>query len=197
LTDAAKTRAAKSTAMTKSLIIKLTVIIITTISLSACSQTTNDAHAVVYNTSVDVPLQHWTSADTLFYPIVIDEQPSFQFPVCAGKDYHVRFCIRYSIDFPLSKLPANLYVQEMDNTDDRMRIKRRLRHLHIEPNIKDSQGRTLGGGWGSLYENQEVLPDQVVSFDRPGIYRLLIIPAFNGMPEGINGIASIGIELFE
>ena len=152
---------------------------------------------MAYNTSVDVPLQHWTSADTLFYPIVIDEEPSFQRPIHTNHSYRARLCIRYTLGCPLTQIPAHFFVQEMDIIQGQMRIKRRLQQFPIAPNVKDNEGLALGDGWGSLYEYQETLTDQVLRFDKPGFYRILIIPDFKGVPEGIDGIASIGVELLE
>ncbi len=152
---------------------------------------------MAYNTSVDVPLQHWTSADTLFYPIVIDEEPSFQRPLRINHNYHARLCIRYTLGCPLTQIPAHFFVQEMDDVQGQMRIKRRLQQFPITPNVKDNEGMALGDGWGSLYEYQELLTDHTIRFDRPGFYRFLIIPDFKGVPEGIDGIASIGVELLE
>lgn len=181
--------------MTKAII--LTAISLTAISLSACSPTSSNAGAVAYNTSVDVPLKHWTSTDTLFYPIIIDEEPSFQHPLRINHGYTPRLCVRYTLDCPLLSIPADLFVQEMDTVQGQMRIKRRLSHYHIAPAVKDSRSQELGDGWGSLYEYQTTLDGQTISFDRPGQYRFLIIPAFKAVPEGIDGIASIGIELLE
>lgn len=152
---------------------------------------------MAYNTSVDVPLKHWTPTDTLFYPIVIDEEPSFQHPLRIHHDYRPRLCVRYTLDCPLLSIPAELFVQEMDTLQGNLRVKRRLSQLHIAPKVKDEKGQELGDGWGSLYEYQTTLDEQTIRFDRPGLYRFLIIPTFKGVPEGIDGIASIGVELLE
>lgn len=172
------------------------VSIVVAISLSACSQK-NNAHDVVYNTSVDVPLYNWTSTDTLFYPLIIEEEPNVKHPIQLHRDYHLRVSMRHSIGYPLSKVPAHFCLQQTDTINGSEQITRRVMQIFISPEVRDSEGRPLGTGWGSLYEHQEELPDITVRFDQPGSYRFLIIPAFKGAPEGIDGMASMGLEIYE
>lgn len=166
------------------------------ISLSACNQNP-DQHAVVYNTSVDVPLQHWTSADTLFYPLDVAEQPSITHPIRLRKNYHVRISMRHTADFPLTEVPANLFLQKTDSVQGQVRVSRRVMQASIAPRICDEDNSLLGEGWGSLFCHQESLSDVTLRFDQAGSYRILFIPAFKEIPDGIDGMASVGIELYE
>lgn len=167
------------------------------ISLIACSSQSNDVHTVVYNTSVDVPLYHWTSTDTLFYHLNIEEEPNIKYPIQRNKDYRVRLSVRHAPGFPLSSIPANFCVQKTDTVMGHYILPTRIMQKPIEPNVRDDRGMPLGSGWGSLYEYQELLPDITVRFSEPGSYRMLIIPRFEGAEEGIDGMASIGLELYE
>lgn len=171
------------------------IVIIATISLSACQS--NNSHAVVYNTSVDVPLYHWTSADTLFYPLAIAEEPNAKQPIQLNKDYHVRLNLRHNLDFPLTSIPANFCLQQTDTVQGQTRISRRIMLTRIEPKVRDDRGLPLGDGWGSLYEYQQPLDNLTIRFDKAGTYRFIIIPDFRGAADGLNGMASIGIELYE
>ena len=172
------------------------IITIIAISLSACHKKSN-THVVVYNTSVDVPLHHWTSTDTLFYPIHVEEEPNIKSPICTHTDYQIRLSWRYELEFPLISLPATFCFQQMDTTQGQLRISRLISRHKIEPTIRDEEGLPIGDGWGSLYEHQETVKDFTLCFDQPGIYRILIIPDFRGVPEGINGMVSMGLELYE
>lgn len=181
--------------MTKEII--LTAITIITINLSACSSQSNDAHTVVYNTSVDVPLHHWTSADTLFFPLTVTEEPNLKLPICTNKDYHLRLSFRHAIDFPLTAIPSLFCMQQTDTVQGQSRVTRRVFQQTISPKVRDEKGQPLGTGWGSLYEYQQDMPEITVRFDQPGNYRFLFIPSFRGVTDGISGMASVGIELFE
>ena len=167
------------------------------ISLVACSNQSNDALTVVYNTSVDVPLYHWTSTDTLFYPIYIDKEPNMKNPIRQDKDYHLRISLRHTPGFPLSQVPAYFCLQKADTVMEHYILPKRILQRPVAPNVRDERGMPLGTGWGSLYEYQEIIPDIIVRFPEPGPYRMLIIPRFDGAEEGIDGMASIGIELYE
>ena len=172
-------------------------IITAAISLSACSQSSSNRAEIVYNTSVDVPLKHWTSADTLFYPVVIDEEPNLRHPIACHQNYRMRISVRHTSDFPLSAVPANISIQQTDTINGQTRVTRRVMQTAIAPRVRDEQGRALGTGWGSLYEFEEEVPDFTLQFDEPGTYRMLIIPAFRGALEGIDGMVSMGIELYK
>lgn len=152
---------------------------------------------MVYNTSVDVPLFHWTSADTLFYPISVAEESNIKHPIRTSTDYHVRLSVRHSSRFPLTHLPALICLQQTDTVLGHYILAKRLMQKPISPQIRNDQGQPLGSGWGSLYEYQQMLPDISVRFSKPGTYRLLIIPRFDGAEDGIDGMASVGLELYE
>lgn len=181
--------------MTKAII--LTAITITTISLSACSNQNNDAHTVVYNTSVDVPLFHWTSTDTLFFPLVVTDEPNLKLPIRTNQEYHLRLSFRHAIDYPLTEIPSLLCLQQTDTVQGQNRVSRRIFQQNISPKLRDEKGQPLGTGWGSLYEYQQDATNITVKFDQPGSYRFLFIPSFHGITDGINGMASVGIELVE
>lgn len=161
------------------------------INLSACSK---NNELTAYDTSVDVPLQGWTSADTLFYSITVTETTTIKNPVAKGHDYHMNLSLRYSSSLPLTHLPFLLTLQQTDTTGGYIHPIRNIMKQELSLPVRDTAGIPLGDNWGSLYTISTPVSSPTIRFDTAGTYRFMIIPAIGDLPE-LPGVASIGIEL--
>lgn len=161
------------------------------INLSACSK--ND-ELTVYDTSVDVPLQGWTSADTLFYSITVTETTTIKNPVAKGHDYHMNLSLRYSSSLPLTHLPFLLTLQQTDTTGGYIHPIRNIMKQEFSLPVRDTAGIPLGDNWGSLYTISTPISSPTIRFDTAGTYRFMIIPNL-GDQKSLPGVASIGIFL--
>lgn len=161
------------------------------ISLSACSQ--NDARTV-YDTSVDVPLQGWTSTDTLFYSIVITDSPSIKYPIATHQDYQMNISIRYAATFGLTHVPFQLTLQQTDTLGGYEHPIRNIFRQDLSLEVRDAEGVPLGDNWGSLYTISTPISSPTIRFDSAGTYRFMILPNL-GDQKSLPGVASIGIEM--
>lgn len=162
------------------------------INLSACSSQ-NDARTV-YDTSVDVPLQGWTSTDTLFYSIVITDPTTIKKPVAVDHDYQMNISLRYSTSLRLTHLPFQLTLQQTDTLGGYEHPIRNIFRQDLSLEVRDADGVPLGDSWGSLYSIETPISSPTIRFDSTGTYRFMILPTLGDL-KSLPGVASIGIQL--
>ncbi len=171
----------------------LAIMAIALTGLSACSSP-NEPHTAVYDYSVDVPQSGWTSADTLFYDLLLTQPATIKNPIVPRRTYQLSMSVRFDASFPFTALPLQLLVQQTDTMGGYLHPVRNLLRRDLAPQLRDSLGQPIGHTWGSLITQSIPLPDLTLRFDSAGTYRLLITPQ-TGSHRSIPGIASVGVRL--
>ena len=185
------------TAATATMAAMVVPMLVMAISLTACSSHSSEAQAEVidYNSVCDVNISGWHEADSLIYPIIVTSPASIRYPLQVGLPYTLSYNIRITPRFGFASVPMLLMVQQTDTLPGgHLHVVRNILRQEINPAVRDSVGRPLGGTWGSLIDYEAPLSDVTLRFDSVGTYRMILTP-LPGSNSQLSGIASVGLLL--
>lgn len=131
---------------------------VATLLLVACG---ND-HAYEY--SVDVNSSEWTPADTLFYPIHVDQKVTPYSPIECHYPYCLTLVVRYERSYPAPVIPLCILLDK---------------EYSIKLDLGDEIAKPDGETWGSLYTKEFDVSRALFSFPDSGDYVLKIWPEKN------------------
>lgn len=190
------TIAEATTAVATRMAVILAVATAAVISLAACSPSNDVTQLIVdYNSVCDVSINGWHETDSLIYPIILNSPATLRYPLQVGLPYSLRYNIRITPQFGYTSVPMQLIVQQTDTVEGgRLHVVRNMLRQEINPAVRDSVGRPLGGTWGSLIDYEASLPDVTLRFDTVGNYRMILTPLTTGSTP-FSGIASVGLLL--
>lgn len=175
----------------------LAVATVAAISLTACSTPNSDheSQTVDYNTVCDVDIDGWHEADSLIFPVLLTTPATLRQPLQVGLPYNLRYSIRITPRYPYTTVPMQLTLQQTDTVaGGHLHVVRNILRQEVNPAVRDTLGRPLGGTWGSLIDYEAPLPDISLRFDTAGTYRLILTPLTAGNTP-LSGIASVGLLL--
>lgn len=128
----------------------------------------------VYSHSVVVPTSPWTAADTLFFPLRVNEEPDVEHRIRTDSVYSLFLGLRYTSRFAFSALGFGFGLQRLDAAGHPDSL------LFARPRcfcpVRDGSGACLGDTWGSLIQLR--VPDRIgeVRFPAPADYRFYLVP---------------------
>jgi len=99
-----------------------------------------------------------------------------------------------STEFPFTRVPMQLIIQQTDTTEGHEYIVRNIFRQNIAPAVRDTLGHPLGSSWGSLIDYENYIDGLTIRFDSVGTYRMMLIPETQGL-SGFVGLSAIGITL--
>lgn len=138
---------------------KVILTVLSMLLLTACSNS-----RIVYDYSADVDPEGWAPADTLFYPIRVEEQPQPGLPIDRQQFYMFTVTVRYERMYPCRSLPVHLL---LDNGQTGHRV---------TFSLADESGLPDGNHWATLYTKQFDITGWSVHLDEAGDYVLKIWP---------------------
>lgn len=146
---------------------------------------------VVYDKSVDVNLSGWTSADSLFFPIIIQEEADAKNPVLTNRVYSPTIQVRFSESYPFTVLPFCVKVEKKDSLGI---YRRQERYWDVRFPLTNADGYLTGTAWGSTFLLELPAPKLQLRFDEPGDYRVVVLPALDEEQTMLEGVSAIGMR---